>query len=315
MAKKITGYDSKSALPNKLIKEDGTITDLMGNVVTDSTEVYDNKIALPNKFLNPDGSYSTLQEIIAGAIDTDIFIIVQELPATGEENKIYLVPKTSGTGFVEWIYADSQWDTIGELEIDLSAYSTTEEMNAAIAEALAEAKTYANTNFLKKDNTTAYTPSGDYNPATKKYVDDNAVTFKPFPNSFITNLSTTTFLSSITSSNLPAGMAYLGQVSLNDMPDGITVQAEVEVYIYPQNVAYCIMRSAEVSPYQWEVNSYDNKGWEPVDKTAKDYADNNFLKKNNTTAYTPTQNYHPATKKYVDDTINSSVSTALGGSY
>ena len=27
-------------------------------------------------------------------------------------------------------------------------------------------------NYLSKDNTTAYTPTGDYNPATKKYVDD-----------------------------------------------------------------------------------------------------------------------------------------------
>lgn len=30
--------------------------------------------------------------------------------------------------------------------------------------------------FLAKDNTTAYTPTGDYNPATKKYVDDSAST-------------------------------------------------------------------------------------------------------------------------------------------
>lgn len=29
-------------------------------------------------------------------------------------------------------------------------------------------------NYLAKDNTTSYTPSSDYNPATKKYVDDNA---------------------------------------------------------------------------------------------------------------------------------------------
>src|SRR6056297_468673 len=30
------------------------------------------------------------------------------------------------------------------------------------------------TNVLEKDNTTEFTPTGDYNPATKKYVDDNA---------------------------------------------------------------------------------------------------------------------------------------------
>ena len=28
---------------------------------------------------------------------------------------------------------------------------------------------------------------------------------------------------------------------------------------------------------------------------------NNYLSKTNTTAYTPSANYHPATKKYVDD--------------
>jgi hypothetical protein len=29
---------------------------------------------------------------------------------------------------------------------------------------------------LAKDNTIAFTPSGDYNPATKKYVDDKSAT-------------------------------------------------------------------------------------------------------------------------------------------
>lgn len=121
-------FKSKKALPNKLMQEDGSITDMLGNPVTDSVVEYDSKTSLPNKWMNPDGSYSTLNEIIAGAIDTDLFIIVQELPATGEDNKIYLVPKDGGTGFVEWIYADGQWDTIGELEIDLSDYPTIEEM-------------------------------------------------------------------------------------------------------------------------------------------------------------------------------------------
>ena len=39
-----------------------------------------------------------------------------------------------------------------------------------------EAKNYADTNFLKKDNTTSYTPTADYNPTTKKYVDDAITT-------------------------------------------------------------------------------------------------------------------------------------------
>ena len=35
----------------------------------------------------------------------------------------------------------------------------------------------SNNNFLAKTNTTSFTPTGDYNPATKKYVDDNVKTY------------------------------------------------------------------------------------------------------------------------------------------
>ena len=37
--------------------------------------------------------------------------------------------------------------------------------------------------------------------------------------------------------------------------------------------------------------------------TFKSWIGSNFLKKDNSTAYTPTANYHPATKKYVDDAV------------
>lgn len=35
----------------------------------------------------------------------------------------------------------------------------------------------SNNNFLAKTNTTEFVPTGDYNPATKKYVDDNVKTY------------------------------------------------------------------------------------------------------------------------------------------
>ena len=39
------------------------------------------------------------------------------------------------------------------------------------------------------------------------------------------------------------------------------------------------------------------------------------LSKTNTTPYTPTGDYNPATKKYVDDSISAAITDALGGSY
>lgn len=45
------------------------------------------------------------------------------------------------------------------------------------------------------------------------------------------------------------------------------------------------------------------------------YIQKNLLTKTNTTGYTPTNDYNPATKKYVDDTITTAITTSLEGSY
>ena len=113
----------KRAIPNKLLQEDGTVTDLMGNQVVNSTEIYDKKPALPNKFLNPDGSYSTLNEILGKVIDTTLFIVVDMLPKTGDPNKIYLVPNETGS-FDEYFWNNkNQWDKIGALNVPMQAFS------------------------------------------------------------------------------------------------------------------------------------------------------------------------------------------------
>ena len=138
--------DSKKGLPNKLLQSDGTVTDMAGNTVINPDETWDSKPALPNKWLNPDGTYSTLNEIIASMVDTSIYVIVDELPAEGDPQKIYLVPDGSGN-FVEYHWIGDRWDPVGMLEFDLSNYSTTQEMMNAIEAAclttLNSAKSYA----------------------------------------------------------------------------------------------------------------------------------------------------------------------------
>ena len=93
---------------------------------------------------------------------------------------------------------------------------------------------------------------------------DSRPTFKPFPDTFVTDGTTAQFLASVEALNLPVGYAYLGQISCSDLPGGVNVQAEVEVYVYPQNVIHCVLRSAEVRPYIRTCNSYQYRGWEPM---------------------------------------------------
>ena len=91
-----------------------------------------------------------VQELIS-TVTSASFEVVDELPTESiKTNTIYLIPsQSSGLNNVydEWVYINNKWELIGTTAIDLS-------------------------NYLSKDNTVAYGPTGDYNPATKKYVDD-----------------------------------------------------------------------------------------------------------------------------------------------
>lgn len=57
-------------------------------------------------------------------------------------------------------------------------------------------------------------------------------------------------------------------------------------------------------------SDYDTEWINAPDPDLSDY-----LAKDNTTSYTPSADYNPATKKYVDDCISSAITTTLGGSY
>ena len=114
--------NSKLAIQNKFLQKDGTVTDLTGSSVINSTIEYDSKPAIPNKFLNPDGSYSTLDELLGRMVDTTIFVVVDTLPETGSSNKIYLVPNSIGS-FDEYFWnSKNQWDKIGALNVPMQSF-------------------------------------------------------------------------------------------------------------------------------------------------------------------------------------------------
>lgn len=77
--------------------------------------------------------------------------VVDSLPTTNPSpTTVYLVKdgNTDGDLYTEYIYVNGAWETLGRQKLDLSAYSTTEEMNAAIATAL--------TSYVKNSDFTAY---------------------------------------------------------------------------------------------------------------------------------------------------------------
>lgn len=128
-------YEMSKSLPNKWLNPDGSITDGQGNIIQPANEsgrqVYNTSKSFVNKFVDTDGEAKTYEQI-----SLNIFEVVEELPETGEKNKIYLVPAENGM-FDEYFYNENgKWDKIGEVMIDLSNYPTFDQMNAAIDDAV-----------------------------------------------------------------------------------------------------------------------------------------------------------------------------------
>ncbi len=138
---------------------------------------------------------------------------------------------------------------------------------------------------------------------------------------FFINSTTLGFCAAYISSVSPLSNYVLVSIQLS----GICDKSSSSYY----GISYSPMGKTNFSLYL-KVNEYNNQKIEAVytdqyftkgRKTigsGNKYALNNMtsiLGMSNTTAYTPTGDYNPATKKYVDDSIASAITDALGGSY
>lgn len=129
-----------------------SLTTTLGNYVTTSSQATTLANYVSKDFLNTTlgsyvtsdsltttlGSYATTDALNAAiASITKLTIsVVDELPATGEENIIYLVPNGGSTGNVknEYLWIDGKWELIGTTEVDLSDYVTTSALNTKLAD-------------------------------------------------------------------------------------------------------------------------------------------------------------------------------------
>lgn len=185
------------------------------------------------------------------------------------------------------------------------------------------------TNVLTKTNTTAYTPTKEYHPSTKKYVDDS-----------IAKLDNTLYINDINMSNANVNLnSYVKELTtiINnnlDKPFNIVLKNGDEiltatysfrtptttasgyarftgVYTNTQNnyYSYCF-RTFQI---EYDVDSTSKKvtitGLSLINQKYIPTSES-VLFKDNTSVYTPTSNYNPATKKYVDDQVGN-VNTIL----
>lgn len=154
-------------------------------------------------------------------------------------------------------------------------------------------------NVLTKDNTQEYIPTADYNPATKKYVDDK-VTVKILPVDYDKNCATNVAdlePHSIYMSPNNAKFLYLGYEKLDGSFSGFFLSGNPHgKFIYTgtkDDTKIEVMLEGICYTAYFKTDTVDAH----TEKTVF------YLTKNNNKEFTPTYDYEPATKKYVDDNI------------
>lgn len=159
---------------------------------------------------------------------------------------------------------------------------------------------------LLPNNTKEYEVTGDYNPAHKKYVDEAVVanSYKVLPTEVLE--ITQDMASDDIFAKFGGKSAYLDFVK--NTPTNSIIRVEGGALCVASMISYTNDNTSTLDIQTLGLNASQYIRVTVSSGTASALTakyifvnESDVLKKNNTTAYTPTQHYHPATKAYVDD--------------
>lgn len=161
---------------------------------------------------------------------------------------------------------------------------------------------------LLPNNTKEYEVTGDYNPAHKKYVDEAVVanSYKVLPGEVLE--ITQDMASDDIFAKFGGKSAYLDFIK--NTPTNSIIRVEGGALCVASMITYTDDNTSTLDIQTLGLNASQYIRVTVSGGTASALTvkyifvnESDVLKKNNTTAYTPTQPYHPATKKYVDDKV------------
>lgn len=230
--------------------------------------------------------------------------VVDTLPDVGLTDTIYLLKKESPSEqnvYDEYIYTeDTGWEHIGDTSVDLTDYYTKEDISTCYitsniplpsssgskkdipSTVLNKIQEYINNAFGKIERFAIQVPVGDSYIITKftsfyrTYTDTKKLSSKP-----TTILLTGLYKESDT--QITGTESYLISPTMTKLQINLTLSWEDDI---------CTITAG----YVRRASSYDYF-------MSSQAINNSYLNKYNSKAYTPTQDYNPSTKKYVDDNV------------
>ncbi len=199
-----------------------------------------------------------------------------------------------------FIYTGAKDDTMIEIMIDGSCYTV--HFKTDTVDGYVEKTVF----YLTKNNTIEYTPTNDYNPATKKYVDDNTP-IRSFPVNDTTRTGAVVDVNNLTVSGryvLPKrtdGKQWTNLMMRAMINDGSGKGKSLLLSGYQNYVFYVNIENKKIYCDNLRIVYSIGTTADTTDIRTEPY----YLTTTNTKEYTPTTDYHPTTKKYVDDKVSS----------
>lgn len=198
--------------------------------------------------------------------------------------------------------------------------------------------TYTNNKILTMNNITEFTPTSDYNPVHKKYVDEaiannSGTIYEVQLNSIKLNSSTTNKfglddtdknkLSELLTKICSDSVGYPIIIVRTENKFMFTMISDYDLTSEPNSLSFWgYYNYPNMSRTNYGVNYYQlsitgicswNNGVCTISSCSANRENYQYLSKTNTLTYNPTGNYHPATKKYVDDAIATLKAELSGG--
>lgn len=224
--------------------------------------------------------------------------VVDTLPETGETDTIYLVKKDNPGEqnlYDEYVYTDTGWEHIGDTSVDLSNYYTKEESDTKLNKKQDKLPIYY---------ASVYTPIKDLLPIFNSWLSDykrtNMMPMFSMGYSDTPYTGNSMYLKSVEYNNTTKLWYFNFSSTIGELSAPITQEIYMLSYDSENEVFLRCQKAGHNGQYLTPM--YDFSKGASFGKRA--------LSTTNTEEYAPTSDYHPATKKYVDDQVGN-INTVL----
>lgn len=229
--------------------------------------------------------------------------VVDTLPETGETDTIYLVKKSNPSEqnlYDEYVYTDTGWEHIGDTSVDLTDYYTKTETDA-ITGNLENLTTENKNNLVEAINEIIGEEIPQLNFGNYSLLDSGTYT-----RSDISPLLAET-ISKITKNYTQQGCLILfGYQELGIFRIGTAGTSGINKTTSMSGTTYYLQGGLNYSSFNFvyfNLTISTDKVINCIRTGICEYSPKQLLTKDNTIQYTPTSDYNPATKKYVDDNV------------